>query len=117
MEGGGTWKLAPGQVTDDSELAMCLMQGLINSRGKLDINELNTMYGKWMMSPPFDIGMTTKETLKHCAGIGSDPSKAYHAAKHGGYASKSESNGSLMRITPMAVWVHKLPIKDVKTAV
>ena len=23
MPGGGPWKLAPGQVTDDSELAMC----------------------------------------------------------------------------------------------
>ena len=23
MPGGGTWGLAPGQVTDDSELAMC----------------------------------------------------------------------------------------------
>ena len=23
MEGGGPWQLAPGQITDDSELAMC----------------------------------------------------------------------------------------------
>ena len=23
MPGGGIWKLSPGQVTDDSELAMC----------------------------------------------------------------------------------------------
>ena len=23
MNGGGPWKLAPGQITDDSELAMC----------------------------------------------------------------------------------------------
>ena len=23
MPGGGHWKLAPGQITDDSELAMC----------------------------------------------------------------------------------------------
>ena len=23
MNGGGTWGLAPGQITDDSELAMC----------------------------------------------------------------------------------------------
>ena len=29
MPGGGPHKVAPGQVTEDSELAMCLMWGLI----------------------------------------------------------------------------------------
>ena len=29
MPGGGCWSVGPGQVTDDSELAMCLMWGLI----------------------------------------------------------------------------------------
>ena len=30
MNGGGPFKLYAGQVTDDSELAMCLMYGLID---------------------------------------------------------------------------------------
>ena len=35
MPGGGYHKTAPGQITDDSELSMCLMKGLIESnRGK-----------------------------------------------------------------------------------
>ena len=29
MPGGGCHKVAPGQVTDDSELAMCLLHGLV----------------------------------------------------------------------------------------
>lgn len=29
MPGGGCHKVAPGQVTDDSELAQCLMHGLV----------------------------------------------------------------------------------------
>ena len=29
MNGGGPFNLYPGQITDDSELAMCLMWGLI----------------------------------------------------------------------------------------
>ena len=29
MPGGGPWKLNAGQVTDDSELAMCQLRGLI----------------------------------------------------------------------------------------
>ena len=31
MPGGGPFNLGSGQITDDSELALCLMQGLINS--------------------------------------------------------------------------------------
>ena len=31
MEGGGPFKLGSGQVTDDSELAMCVMRGILNS--------------------------------------------------------------------------------------
>ena len=31
MPGGGPWKLFTGQITDDSELAMCMMEGLIES--------------------------------------------------------------------------------------
>jgi len=38
MPGRGTWKLAPGQVTDDSELAMCLLRALDEGNGKLDMN-------------------------------------------------------------------------------
>jgi len=29
MPGGGPWRLRPGQVTDDSELAMCQLHGLL----------------------------------------------------------------------------------------
>jgi len=31
MPGGGPWKLYSGQITDDSELAMCMMSGIIES--------------------------------------------------------------------------------------
>ena len=35
MPGGGPHKIGAGQVTDDSELAMCLMKGLINAESHL----------------------------------------------------------------------------------
>lgn len=31
MPGGGPWWLFAGQITDDSELALCMMEGLIES--------------------------------------------------------------------------------------
>ena len=45
MEGGGCWALAPGQLTDDSELAMCLMRGLIDGDGKLNSAQICKYYG------------------------------------------------------------------------
>ena len=33
MPGGGYWDIYPGQVTDDSELAMCQMRGLLAGNG------------------------------------------------------------------------------------
>ena len=37
MPGGGYHMVAPGQITDDSELAICLLMGLVESnRGKED---------------------------------------------------------------------------------
>jgi ADP-ribosylglycohydrolase len=36
MPGGGVFKIGPGQITDDSELAMCMLHGLANSGNKYD---------------------------------------------------------------------------------
>jgi len=33
MPGGGPHSVAPGQVTDDSELAMCLMWAILKGNG------------------------------------------------------------------------------------
>ena len=60
MEGGGTWNLAPGQITDDSELAMCLMRGLVEGKGKLNTGCIVKNYGKWFQAGPFDIGGTIR---------------------------------------------------------
>eukprot|EP00352_Strombidinopsis_acuminata_P001447 CAMPEP_0176389642 /NCGR_PEP_ID=MMETSP0126-20121128/38534_1 /TAXON_ID=141414 ORGANISM="Strombidinopsis acuminatum, Strain SPMC142" /NCGR_SAMPLE_ID=MMETSP0126 /ASSEMBLY_ACC=CAM_ASM_000229 /LENGTH=71 /DNA_ID=CAMNT_0017758567 /DNA_START=139 /DNA_END=354 /DNA_ORIENTATION=- len=50
MPGGGPWGLTAGQVTDDSELAMCLMNGLVEGNGKLDPKYICKYYGKWYQS-------------------------------------------------------------------
>lgn len=71
MPGGGTYGLGPGQVTDDSELAMCLMQGIVDSNkdqqesntSYFDIDCVATLYRDWVNSPPFDIGITTSNAL------------------------------------------------------
>ena len=68
MPGGGPFKLESGQPTDDSELAMCLLDGIIDSNedgasGVLDINKIALRYKQWLQSEPFDKGITTTNAL------------------------------------------------------
>ena len=67
MPGGGPWiQIGPGQITDDSELAMCSLQGInqgtitYGSYDSLDFDKIAEFYGQWITSPPFDIGQATK---------------------------------------------------------
>jgi len=106
MPGGGPFALGQGQVTDDSELAMCMMQGLLAGQGKLDMDAIADHYCQWVASGPFDIGLTTS-----CAFLPlmdgratADVCIASSLANNG----NSQSNGSLMRLTPLAVWAHRL---------
>lgn len=118
MPGGGCWRLSPGQVTDDSELAMCLMRGLLAGEGKFDLFHHALYYGHWIAYGPFDIGNTTRNglgPLRQCID-NPNPGYAQEAAKRGPGAS-SMSNGSLMRITPLAVWARNLPTEDLYNCV
>ena len=56
MPGGGHWKLNSGQITDDSELAMCQLRGLLAGQGKFDPFHICLYYGYWMHYGPFDLG-------------------------------------------------------------
>lgn len=53
MKGGGPLEIGPGQITDDSELAMCLLHGLAAGNGKFNPDLICYYYGKWINSPPF----------------------------------------------------------------
>ena len=115
MPGGGTWNLAPGQITDDSELAMCLMHGLIEGKGKLDAKAIVKNYALWYEEGPFDIGSTTRNAMKY-----TNPNKPCAISMRGGaiaHNMKSLSNGSLMRATPMAVWCQNLAPSALMSAV
>ena len=59
--GGGCFEVAPGQFTDDSEMALSLMNGLINAQANKNYQKsIAIQYYEWYKSPPFDIGDTTK---------------------------------------------------------
>src|SRR5262245_40796271 len=62
MPGGGAWELAPGQVTDDGELTLTLVDTLAGC-AQFPEEEVAAAYVAWANSRPFDIGTTTKQAL------------------------------------------------------
>jgi len=114
MYGGGPFELGPGQITDDSELALCLGHGLVSGNGKLDINKIADQYRKWIESRPFDVGTTIGKGMRAIAGKKDDLAKRMRTASIASL--NSQSNGALMRITPLCVWASKLSLEDLKKA-
>ena len=124
MKGGGKLKLGPGQVTDDSEMAISLLSALHESKPLLNADIIAKFYRKWLDSPPFgrfsycsllDVGQTIQKALIR---IKQDSPSANDVADYAAKANKdSLSNGCLMRITPLAVWGRELSNADLDKAV
>src|SRR5262245_7686138 len=55
MLGGGFLRVAPGQITDDGELTLCLARALAAST-KFDKEKIALSYADWVRSRPFDMG-------------------------------------------------------------
>ncbi|MGD9510889.1 MAG: inositol monophosphatase family protein [Geminicoccaceae bacterium] len=89
LEDGGTWDLIAGQPTDDGELALALARTLV-ARGGFDAAEVGGAYVAWSRSGPFDIGGTTADGI---AAI----------ATGRPLRSESQSNGALMRVSPIGL--------------
>ena len=115
LPGGGTFGLGPGQITDDGELTISLLRGLIDSNGALNLNKISSSYARWFQSKPFDVGGTLRKSIpKACNMQVHQAELLRRAAKQ---AEASQSNGCLMRVSPLAVFCHRLPMQETFTAV
>ena len=56
MPGGGVLGVGPGQITDDSEMALCLARGLIAGEDSQQQGAVADKYLDWLQSRSFDIG-------------------------------------------------------------
>jgi ADP-ribosylglycohydrolase/fructose-1,6-bisphosphatase/inositol monophosphatase family enzyme len=81
---GGIYHTIAGQPTDDSEMALALARTL-RATGSYDAAKVLDAYRAWLTSRPVDVGMTTEHGLL------------------GMKKNESESNGSLMRVSPLGV--------------
>lgn len=104
ITGGGSsipWRR--GQATDDTDLALIILKG-IESPAVFNLPKVRGLMMDWYLSDPFDIGETIRSAIKRLT-EGDD---------FGGLRSKaSQSNGSLMRVAPLAL-MNTTPNKTLK---
>ncbi|CAI2369959.1 unnamed protein product [Moneuplotes crassus] len=111
MPGGGVFRVGPGQVTDDGELTMCLLHALANGQGEFVESEAAKYYAKWYNSKPFDCGITIRSALSVADQDNPNPDKIKKEAEK--CSQGSQSNGSLMRATPLAVLCYNMKTANV----
>lgn len=108
MPGGGSLNVETGQVTDDGELTIALLQGLVDSKSgsREPIFYILKRYIQWYKSMPIDCGMTISRSLQGCLSFedntGMLVEKAYRNARNINMHSKG--NGALMRCTPIGIY-------------
>lgn len=94
---GGVYHTIAGQPTDDSEMALVLCRSIIRERSYLPEKVLDA-YRLWLQTRPVDVGATTERGLL------------------GLHTTESESNGSLMRVSPVGVWAAGDPARAAASA-
>jgi len=107
MVGGGPFGLRPGEWTDDTSMALCLAESILDT-GSLDLEDQLRRYLLWKDSGYlssngrcFDIGNTTRTQLERFRRTGEaiDPQPDEEAA----------ANGSLMRLASVPIRWHADP--------
>lgn len=107
MVGGGLFGAAPGQITDDGELTLCLARGLAGTTN-FSIEKVAVEYLAWLHSDPFDIGNATRNGFS--GGRAAAPGTVHEGMRHAAAAKNADSkaNGALMRATPLGGWGWRL---------
>jgi ADP-ribosyl-[dinitrogen reductase] hydrolase len=105
--GGGPFNLAPGEWTDDTSMALCLAESLIEKAGFDPIDQLER-YVRWYRTGYlssngrcFDIGITTSGALHRF--------ERTHEPFPGPDAPHTAGSGSLMRIAPVPMFYTRHP--------
>lgn len=114
MVGGGPFHLEAGEWTDDTSMALCLAESIVESRG-FDPRDQMRRYLCWFREGHlsvtgrcFDIGSTTREALTRFEKSG-DPYS-------GSADPRSAGNGSIMRLAPIPIAFVNDPTEAIRLA-
>jgi ADP-ribosylglycohydrolase len=107
MHGGGPFNLRPGEWTDDTSMALCLAESLIEC-GEFDPVDQMARYVRWKREgyhssngTCFDVGGTVRAALARF--------ERYSEPWSGNTDEKSAGNGSIMRLAPVPLFFAHTP--------
>lgn len=104
IAGGGWLQLSAGEVTDDTQMALCIARS-IAEQGRFEPADVAAHFLDWYRSDPPDIGNTTRRSLEHlAAGV---PWDEAGLLTHHELRPRDASNGSLMRCAPVALYMRR----------
>ena len=114
MVGGGPFGLKPGEWTDDTSMALCLAESLVEKRGFDPEGQLQR-YVRWWQDgyfsetgECFDIGVTTRAALQRFVNSG----EPFAGSTDPGTA----GNGSIMRLAPVPMAYAHDPAEAIRLA-
>lgn len=92
--GGGWLRLKPGQVTDDTEMSLCVARA-IAAAGGWDLGGIADNFVTWLKSKPIDVGDTCRKGIRNymLKGALETPFNQWDAG-----------NGAVMRMLPVALF-------------
>jgi ADP-ribosyl-[dinitrogen reductase] hydrolase len=93
MVGGGWLRLKPGQVTDDTDMSLCIARGVVTAHG-WSLTTVADNFARWLRANPVDVGDTCRRGIRNYMlhGTIQTPVNQWDAG-----------NGALMRMVPAAL--------------
>lgn len=113
LRGEGTYSLSPGRWTDDTSMALCLAESLVEKQGFDPVDQLERYLrwyreGYWSSTGScFDIGRTTEAAF-----LDFERTRQPYRKPDG----QPASNGSLMRLAPVPMAFARLPLLAIQHA-
>jgi len=94
MVGGGWLRLKPGQVTDDTDMALCIARGIAGAGG-WSLTGIADNLAAWLKSKPIDVGDTCRRGIRNymLKGVTESPPNEWDGG-----------NGAAMRMLPVALF-------------
>ncbi len=101
MIGGGWLHLEPGEITDDTQMTLCVAEGIVEAP-EAPIQAIGRRFIQWADSGPKDIGGACASSIGNAKRLGGQAPTAEMWAQAAGLTQKTagqpvEGNGALMR--------------------
>jgi len=92
--GGGWLDLAPGQVTDDTEMTLCVARAIM-ANDRWDLVGIADRFAQWFAGNPVDVGATIRRGIERYL---------EYRQLHVPPGTRDAGNGAVMRVAPVALF-------------